>query len=73
MELYLEDFDVAQLVLRTSPHHRTPLIEKNANTLEVDAAPELGPMHADLTRVRQVPLQPALERRQVHRAGHGHA
>jgi CheY-like chemotaxis protein/anti-sigma regulatory factor (Ser/Thr protein kinase) len=30
-----------------------PLVEKNANTLEVRYATELGPMRADLTKVRQ--------------------
>jgi signal transduction histidine kinase len=31
-----------------------PLIEKNQNTLRVTYSSELGPMHADVTRVRQV-------------------
>jgi CheY-like chemotaxis protein len=30
-----------------------PLVEKNANTLEVRCATDLGPMRADLTKVRQ--------------------
>jgi len=30
-----------------------PLVDKNANTLQVHLAPDLGTMHADLTKVRQ--------------------
>ena len=30
-----------------------PLVDKNANTLQVHLAPDLGAMHADLTKVRQ--------------------
>ncbi len=53
MELYVEDFDVAQLVkdVKSTIH---PLIEKNANTLEVRCPDDLTPMHADMTRLRQV-------------------
>ena len=39
----------------------SPLVEKNGNTLLGRAAPpDVGAMHADLTRVRQMLLQPAL-------------
>ena len=31
-----------------------PLVEKNGNVLEVDCPPDVGAMHADVTRVRQV-------------------
>ena len=31
-----------------------PLVEKNGNALEVRCAGDLGDMHADLTKVRQV-------------------
>ena len=37
------------------------------------AAASLGTMRADLTKVRQVALQPAQQRQQVHRDGHHHA
>ena len=31
-----------------------PLVEKNGNTLAVNQAPDLGVMHGDMTKVRQV-------------------
>jgi signal transduction histidine kinase/CheY-like chemotaxis protein len=55
MELYVEAFDINCLideVVTTADH----LIEKNGNTLEVCIADDLGTMHADLTKVRQVLL-----------------
>jgi PAS domain S-box-containing protein len=56
IELYLETFDLAGLIndlVLTSQ----PLVEKNGNTLRVLGCPqELGAIHADLTRVRQVLL-----------------
>jgi signal transduction histidine kinase len=52
MELYLETFDVADLV-RDVVSTVQPLVEKNANTLQVRAGHDLGTMHADLTKVRQ--------------------
>ncbi|PYQ54052.1 MAG: hybrid sensor histidine kinase/response regulator [Acidobacteria bacterium] len=53
MELFLETFEVRHLVeeVRSTIH---PLIEKNGNVLEVDCPTDLGAMHADVTRVRQV-------------------
>jgi CheY-like chemotaxis protein len=33
-----------------------PLVEKNGNTLEINAAADIGTMHADLTKIRQVIL-----------------
>ena len=53
MELYLETFDIKALVddVKSTIH---PLIEKNANVLEVRCPPDIGAMHADVTRVRQV-------------------
>jgi signal transduction histidine kinase/CheY-like chemotaxis protein len=55
MELFLETFEVAALVdeVRSTIH---PLIEKNGNVLEVDCPPDVGGMHADVTRVRQILL-----------------
>ena len=52
MELFLESFDLAELideVASTIP----PLVEKNANTLRIECAPDLGVMHADQIKVRQ--------------------
>jgi signal transduction histidine kinase/DNA-binding response OmpR family regulator len=53
MELYLEDFDVRSLVrdVQSTIH---PLVAKNQNRLEVELADDVGMMHADVTRVRQV-------------------
>ncbi|HET7024406.1 MAG TPA: response regulator [Gemmatimonadales bacterium] len=55
MELYLETFDVRSLVEEVKTTVR-PLIVQKANTLEVTVAPELGPIRADLTKVRQMLL-----------------
>ncbi len=52
MTLYLETFDVNQLVKEVISTVQ-PLIGKNDNTLSVDCSPEVGLMHADLTKVRQ--------------------
>jgi signal transduction histidine kinase/CheY-like chemotaxis protein len=52
MELFLEDFDVRALVQDVEATIR-PLVEKNDNVLEV-SCPDVGTMHADLTRVRQI-------------------
>jgi len=55
MELHRETFDLAALVdeiLATAQ----PLIEKNANRLELQCPPGIGTMHADLTKVRQMVL-----------------
>ena len=52
MELYLETFDVAGLV-RDIAAVIQPLAAKNANRLEVRCPDAIGPMHADLTKVRQ--------------------
>ncbi len=53
MELVLEDFDVAGLVRDVEATIR-PLVAKNDNALEIACAGEIGAMHADLTRVRQI-------------------
>ena len=52
MELYLETFDVAQLVQEVESTTK-PLVDKNANTLVVNCAADFGPMHADVTKIRQ--------------------
>jgi signal transduction histidine kinase len=52
MDLFIEAFEVGQLV-RDVEAIVQPLVEKNANTLVVEAAEDLGTMQADLTKVRQ--------------------
>ena len=52
MELYLESFDVAALV-RDIAAVIAPLAAKNANRLDVRCPDDIGPMRADLTKVRQ--------------------
>ncbi|MFQ5593212.1 MAG: response regulator [Anaerolineae bacterium] len=52
MELYLESFDVSALIEDAVTTIR-PLVEQNANTLEVHGADDLGDIRADLTKVRQ--------------------
>jgi PAS domain S-box-containing protein len=55
MELHLETFDLATLVDEIVATVQ-PLIEKNANRLELQCPPRIGTMHADLTKVRQMAL-----------------
>ena len=69
MELHLEDFSVAQMVEDIAAMVQ-PLAEKNGNQLEVRCDAGIGIMHADLTKVRQVLLQPVEQRMQVHGKGH---
>jgi signal transduction histidine kinase len=52
MDLDLETFDVAALVSEVSSIVQ-PLVEKNANVLEVTCPDDLGTMYADPTKVRQ--------------------
>jgi signal transduction histidine kinase len=52
MELYLETFDVAEMV-RGVVSTIEPLVEKKANALQVRCSEGLGTMHADLTKTRQ--------------------
>ena len=69
MDLFLETFEVGQLV-RDVEAIVQPLVEKNGNTLVVACPDDLGD---DARRPDQGPagaLQPALERRQVHRPRH---
>lgn len=53
MELFLEDFELPALVHDVEATIR-PLVVKNENTFDVHCSPEVGTMHADLTRVRQI-------------------
>jgi signal transduction histidine kinase len=52
MELYLETFDLAALVKEVVATVQ-PLVQKNGNSLDVEAGDDLGGMHADVTRIRQ--------------------
>ena len=53
MELFLEDFELSALVHDVEATIR-PLVEKNQNTFEVHCPDDIGTVHADLTRVRQI-------------------
>ncbi len=52
MELYLETFAIPKVVKDVVAIIQ-PLVKKNGNTLQVNAAVDLGNMHADVTKVRQ--------------------
>ena len=53
MELYLETFDVAQMVQDVTVTIQ-PLVQKKHNALDLQVPPTLGQMHADVTKVRQI-------------------
>jgi signal transduction histidine kinase len=53
MEFYAETFDIPTLVNDVGAMLQ-PVIEKKANTLEISCAPDLGSMHTDLTKMRQI-------------------
>jgi signal transduction histidine kinase len=53
MTMYLEDFDVATLVNEAESIVR-PVVEKNRNAFVIDCPVDIGVMHADLVKVRQV-------------------
>ncbi|MBF2028801.1 MAG: response regulator [Oscillatoriales cyanobacterium C42_A2020_001] len=55
MELYLETFDINQLVKEVQATVQ-PLIAQNENTFIVHCSPDIGNLHADLTKVRQALL-----------------
>ncbi len=55
LELFVEPFEVRQVVDEVATTVR-PLVEKNANRLELACAPDLGTMRADLVKVRQTLL-----------------
>nr|WP_228056257.1 PAS domain-containing protein [Microcoleus sp. LEGE 07076] len=55
MEIYLESFDVGGLIEEVATTVK-PLIDKNGNTLQVLIAENVGAMHGDLMKVRQVML-----------------
>ena len=53
MDLYLEDFDIATMI-NDAASTVTTLVEKNNNELDIKVEENLGSMHADLTKVRQI-------------------
>ncbi|MEG4393658.1 PAS domain-containing protein [Microcoleus sp. BROC3] len=55
MEIYLESFDVGGLIEEVVTTIK-PLMDKNGNTLQVLSSDNIGAMHADLMKVRQVIL-----------------
>ncbi|MGH7507281.1 MAG: histidine kinase dimerization/phospho-acceptor domain-containing protein, partial [Longimicrobiales bacterium] len=55
VELYLETFDVDELLQQTAATVM-PLAARNGNRLEIEKADPAGTMHADLTKVRQILL-----------------
>jgi signal transduction histidine kinase len=55
MELLLEDFSIVEVVDDVMSTAR-PLAQKNTNRLETEPLAQLGSMHADPTRVRQILL-----------------
>ena len=55
MELHSEEFDITSLVEDVAATIR-PLLDKNRNVLELQYAGDLGNMHADVNKVRQILL-----------------
>jgi signal transduction histidine kinase/CheY-like chemotaxis protein len=55
MDLHLETFELRSAIEAVASTV-VPLVEKNGNRLELELAPDLGAMHSDVTRVRQVLL-----------------
>jgi CheY-like chemotaxis protein len=55
MELYLETFDLAKTINEVVAT-ASPLVAKKGNTLAVDCPPDIGSMHADATKLRQMLL-----------------
>ena len=53
MQVFLETFDLLSVVREVAMTIH-PLVEKNSNTLKVNCPEDIGQMHADMTRVRQV-------------------
>ncbi len=53
MELFLETFDLRQMLDEAVATVMQPLVAKNDNQLVIDVADDLGVMRADLTKLRQ--------------------
>ncbi len=52
MDLYPETFDIPTMV-REVASTIAPLIDKNANTLEINCPSDVGSIHTDMTKLRQ--------------------
>jgi len=52
MDLFPETFDIPAMLSEVASTV-APLIDNNGNTLTIDCPPDLGAMHADLTKLRQ--------------------
>jgi signal transduction histidine kinase/DNA-binding response OmpR family regulator len=55
MELYLETFELEKIIADVVST-ATPLVSKKGNTLKIDCPPDIGTMHADATKLRQMLL-----------------
>lgn len=55
MELFLENFEISKIVNEVIATAQ-PLIAKKGNTLALDCPPDIGSMHADATKLRQMLL-----------------
>jgi signal transduction histidine kinase len=53
MDVYLESFDVAEMLSEVESVAQA-LAQKNANQLVIVCPPDIGAMHSDVTKVRQV-------------------
>jgi signal transduction histidine kinase/CheY-like chemotaxis protein len=52
MELYIETFDIAKLIGEVA-NTVAPLVDRKSNILSVECPPDIGPLTADATKVRQ--------------------
>jgi signal transduction histidine kinase/DNA-binding response OmpR family regulator len=55
MDLYLESFDIWTLVHEVGSTVQ-PLVDKNENRLRIECPEDIGPIHADATKLRQIML-----------------
>jgi len=53
MDLYLETFDLTKMLGEVASTTKA-LVDKNKNKMEVSIADDIGEMHADVTKVRQI-------------------
>jgi len=53
MDLYLETFDLTKMIDEVASTTRA-LVDNNKNKMEVSIADDIGEMHADVTKVRQI-------------------
>jgi PAS domain S-box-containing protein len=53
MDLYLETFDLTKMIGEVATTTKA-LVDKNSNAMEVSIAEDMGEMHADVTKVRQI-------------------